>query len=199
MNDETRLTPGDDTRLVTGDDTRLTPGDDTRLVADDQTRITAGDETRLGGSDQTVHIEEATVLLSGVVDDLSQVHVTLRPKTESSEGSSPTALVPGGESFSLHRPIAVGRRPVTPLAPTERILLLTWDPADTQVSATHLLLEPTDRGVAVTDLGSSNGTRVLQRGRHPQRLGPRESCLVTGEATVEFGRDGKIVLVPAVG
>lgn len=180
MNDETRLTPGDTTRLTQGDNTRLTPGDTTRKV-----------------DDETANIEEATVMPARPLDDLSEVSVRLRAPVERVETPWPLILVPGGESFSLHRAIAVGRRPVTPLTPTERILLLTWDPEDGEVSSTHLLLEPTERGVAITDLGSTNGTRVTERGRKERRLGPRQSCLVSGEATVEFGREGKLVVVPA--
>lgn len=190
MDDDTRLTPGEVTRVIPSESTRLVPPDATRVSADETVVIgTAGDETTV--------VEEATIVSAHPVDDLSEVKVRAKVPHLTEAESSPVLLVPGGESFTLHRAIAVGRRPVTPLIPTERILLLTWDPNDTEVSGTHVLLEPTERGVAVTDLGSTNGTRVIERGRTSRRLGPRESCLVTGEATVEFGRHGKMVIVPA--
>ena len=198
--DDTRLRAADDTvvrpddTVVVSHDTVLSPGD-TVLSAHD-TILSPG--TTVRRDEDTVLIDEATVAVGRtVVDDPTDVVVTVRPRVQRSPETSPAIRVPGGEEFSLHRPIVVGRRPVTPLPPTESVLLLTWDAADTEVSGTHVMFEPSASGVVVTDLGSSNGTRVHLRGRPVRRLGPRESCLVPGEATVEMGRNGKIDIVPA--
>ncbi|MSW96884.1 MAG: FHA domain-containing protein [Actinobacteria bacterium] len=104
---------------------------------------------------------------------------------------------PSGELFSLHRPIVLGRTPRTPLGPFDRVLLLTWPGEDREVSATHVMLEQVETRVVITDLGSANGTRVRVPGQQPRRLAPHETFTASGEATVEFGHSGRIMVIPA--
>ena len=189
----------DDATRLSAETTRLSIADDTvrdiTTLRDDQTRIAAGDDT--------VIIEESTVMLGAPVnagkpvDDLTDVRVVPRISTAPDPETCARLREPGGQEFTLHRPIVLGRAPRTPLGPRERVLLLTWPGDDREVSASHLMLEQTGVGVVITDLGSANGTRVRVPGQTPRRLGPRETYTTTGEATVEFGHGGRIMVIPA--
>ena len=189
----------DDATRLNADTTRLSFAGDTvrdiTTLRDDQTRIAAGDDT--------VIIEESTVIVGAPagadtpVDDLTDVRVVPRVSTAPDPESCARLREPSGQEFTLHRPIVLGRAPRTPLGPRERVLLLTWPGDDREVSASHLMLEQTGVGVVITDLGSANGTRVRVPGQTPRRLGPRETYTTTGEATVEFGHSGRIMVIPA--
>jgi len=169
---------------------------------DDATRLNA-ESTRMSPSDDTVIIEESTLIagaiLEGgrVVDDLSEVSLVARVSTAPNPNACARLREPGGQEFTLHRPIVLGRAPRTPLGPNDRVLLLSWPSDDREVSASHVMVEQVGLGVVITDLGSANGTRVRVSGQTPRRLGPRETYTTTGEATVEFGHSGRIMVIPA--
>ena len=169
---------------------------------DDATRLSA-ESTRMSPPDDTVIIEESTILAGAspgggrVVDDLSEVSLVSRVSSAPNPDACARLREPGGQEFTLHRPIVLGRAPRTPLGPNDRVLLLSWPRDDREVSASHVMLEQVGLGVVVTDLGSANGTRVRVPGQTPRRLGPRETYTTTGEATVEFGHSGRIVVIPA--
>jgi hypothetical protein len=189
----------DDATQLNAETTRLSVSDDTvrdvTKLRDEQTRRAAGDDT--------VIIEESTVLVGAAVgtrdliDDLADVRLVARISAAPNPETCARLREPGGQEFTLHRPIVLGRAPRTPLGPTERVLLLTWPGEDREVSASHVMLEQTGAGVVITDLGSANGTRVRVPGQTPRRLGPRETYTTTGEATVEFGHSGRIMVIPA--
>jgi hypothetical protein len=132
-----------------------------------------------------------------LVDDLADVRLVARISNAPNPETCARLREPGGQEFTLHRPIVLGRAPRTPLGPTSRVLLLTWPGEDREVSASHVMVEQTGAGVVITDLGSANGTRVRVPGQTPRRLGPRETYTTTGEATVEFGHSGRIMVIPA--
>lgn len=169
---------------------------------DDETVLNA-ETTRLSVSDDTVIVEESTVIVGAtsgakkLVDDLADVRLVARISTAPNPETCARLREPGGQEFTLHRPVVLGRAPRTPLGPTQRVLLLTWPGEDREVSASHVMLEQTGAGVVITDLGSTNGTRVRAPGQTPRRLGPRETYTTGGEATVEFGHSGRIVVIPA--
>jgi len=189
----------DDQTLWGAENTRLSASDDTvrdvTHLSIDQTRAPAGDETLI--------IEESTIILGGrdgghtLIDDLADVRLVSRVSNAPDPDTCARVREPGGKEFTLHRPIVLGRAPRTPLGPTERVLLLSWPGDDREVSATHVMLEQTGAGVVITDLGSANGTRVRVPGQAQRRLGPRETYTTTGEATVEFGHSGRIMVIPA--
>jgi len=189
----------DDQTLWSAENTRLSASDDTVL---DVTRLSV-DQTRVSAGDDTVIIEESTTTLGGsdgglaLIDDLADVRLVSRVSNAPDPDTCARVREPGGQEFTLHRPIVLGRAPRTPLGPTERVLLLSWPDDDREVSATHFMLEQTGAGVVITDLGSANGTRVRVPGLAQRRLGPRETYATTGEATVEFGHSGRIMVIPA--
>jgi hypothetical protein len=189
----------DDATQLNAETTRLSVSDDTvrdvTKLRDEQTRLSAGDDT--------VIIEESTIIVGAprggkkLVDDLADVRLVPRISSAPNPDTCARLREPGGQEFTLHRPVVLGRAPRTPLGPTERVLLLTWPGDDREVSASHVMLEQTGAGVVITDLGSANGTRVRVPGQNPRRLGPRETYTTVGEATVEFGHSGRIVVIPA--
>ena len=189
----------DDETLLSAENTRLSIAGDT--VAD-VTRLSV-DHTRTLAGDDTVIVEESTIIVGAprggkkLVDDLADVRLVARISAAPNPETCARLREPGGQEFTLHRPIVLGRAPRTPLGPTERVLLLTWPGEDREVSASHVMLEQTGAGVVITDLGSANGTRVRAPGQTPRRLGPRETFTTTGEATVEFGHSGRIMVIPA--
>ena len=169
---------------------------------DDETVLRA-ETTRLSVSDDTVIIEESTIIrgtpagTNELVSDLDDVRLVARISSVPNPETCARLREPGGQEFTLHRPIVLGRAPRTPLGPHDRVLLLTWPGEDREVSASHVMLEQTGAGVVITDLGSANGTRVRASGQTARRLGPRETFTTTGEATVEFGHSGRIMVIPA--
>ncbi|GAB2979278.1 hypothetical protein GCM10027282_17630 [Frigoribacterium salinisoli] len=67
-----------------------------------------------------------------------------------------TLLLPDGTPLALRRATSVGRAP----RPRHGVATLVLADPTRSVSRDHALLEPTDGGVTVTDLGSGNGTTV---------------------------------------
>jgi hypothetical protein len=189
----------DDATQLNAETTRLSVSDDT---VRDVTKL-SNNQTRAATGDDTVIIEESTVIAGAprggkkLVDDLADVHLVPRISSAPNPDTCARLREPGGQEFTLHRPVVLGRAPRTPLGPTQRVLLLTWPGEDREVSASHVMLEQTGAGVVITDLGSANGTRVRVPGQTPRRLGPRETYTTVGEATVEFGHSGRIMVIPA--
>lgn len=104
-------------------------------------------------------------------------------------------LLPDGTHLALRHATSVGRapRPRPDVAP-----LVLADPTRS-VSRDHALLEPADAGVAVTDLGSGNGTAVTTPDGVVRRLvpgltqeAPPGSVIALGDlvVTVEHPTDG---------
>jgi FHA domain len=87
--------------------------------------------------------------------------------------------LPDGSSIALDRPLLLGRDPAAiPDRPDAQLLALI-DVGKT-VSKTHALLEPTDEGVRVRELHSTNGVAV-------DTAGGRELLQAGGEALAPVG------------
>ena len=65
-----------------------------------------------------------------------------------------------------------------------------------EVSATHIELRPTDRGLVLTDLESTNGTVVRQPGSGVRRLDSGESLQVVPGTLIDIG-DGNVIEILA--
>ena len=106
-------------------------------------------------------------------------------------------VVPG-DIMELDVPIVIGRRPalqrvesgVTPR-------LVAVQSPEQEVSSTHVRIEQSGDAVVVTDLRSTNGTRVHRPGGTADRLRPGESTVVLAGTVVEIG-DGNIIEITAV-
>lgn len=106
-------------------------------------------------------------------------------------------VVPG-DIMELDVPIVIGRRPALPrvesgVAPR----LVAVQSPEQEVSSTHVRIEQSGDAVVVTDLRSTNGTRVHRPGGTADRLRPGESTVVLAGTVVEIG-DGNIIEITAV-
>ena len=96
-------------------------------------------------------------------------------------------LVIGGRSVLVDAAVLLGRAPERGPG-REGVRLVSVPSDDATVSKTHALLEPTPEGLAVTDLGSTNGTYLVDfRGSHELAPGlaetvPRGGAIYFGEA-----------------
>jgi len=100
--------------------------------------------------------------------------------------------------MELDVPIVIGRRPAlqrveSGVAPR----LVTVQSPEQEVSSTHVRVEQSGDAVVVTDLRSTNGTRVHRPGGSAERLRPGESTVVLPGTVVEIG-DGNIIEITAV-
>jgi len=96
-------------------------------------------------------------------------------------------LVLDGRSVLVDAPVLLGRAPERSPG-REGVRLVSVPSDDATVSKTHALLEPTPEGIAVTDLGSTNGTYLVDsQGSHELAPGlaetvPRGGAIYFGEA-----------------
>ena len=96
-------------------------------------------------------------------------------------------LVLDGRSVLVGAPVLLGRAPERSPG-REGVRLVSVPSDDTTVSKTHALLEPTAEGISVTDLGSTNGTYLVDsQGSHELAPGlaetvPRGGAIYFGEA-----------------
>lgn len=115
-------------------------------------------------------------------------------------GSSPQSshrVGVGSETLLLDRPVVVGRRPSGPRivrGPEPR--LVTVGSPRSEVSATHVEIRQEGGAVVVTDLRSTNGTRVEIPGRHPVALRQGESIVVLAGTIVDIGDGNRLEILP---
>ncbi|WP_218958212.1 RDD family protein [Actinomyces trachealis] len=86
------------------------------------------------------------------VDDRSEPVIRLMPFTNA------------GRAIHVTGPTIIGRAPLNTSRYPEAKLVALGDSAPS-VSKTHAAMMPTEHGILVTDLGSSNGTRVVRAGK----------------------------------
>lgn len=106
-------------------------------------------------------------------------------------------VVPG-DIMELDVPIVIGRKPAlqrvdSGVAPR----LVAVQSPEQEVSSTHVRIEQSGDAVVVTDLRSTNGTRVHRPGGTADRLRPGESTVVLPGTVVEIG-DGNIIEITAL-
>ena len=120
----------------------------------------------------------------------------------------PTAPTPETEAASAFRigdrapervdtAVYVGRQPRSPRI-TGQILprLVRVDSPSREVSATHIELRPTNHGLVLTDLESTNGTVVREPGSGVRRLESGESLPVVPGTLIDIG-DGNVIEILA--
>ena len=104
-----------------------------------------------------------------------------------------------GETIDVDRAVLVGRAPeARRLGPGEQPRLVTVPSPHQEISSTHLEVRPgsgADHGSAVvTDLGSTNGTVLVQPGLAPENLQPGIAVQLIPGAIVDLG-DGVTIQV----
>ncbi|WP_440710533.1 FHA domain-containing protein [Herbiconiux sp. YIM B11900] len=98
-----------------------------------------------------------------------------------------------GPLTELTGPVVIGRHPRPRIGySTQTPELLAVESPQGKVSQNHVELAPVGRTVVITDLRSTNGTRVAVDGSAPRRLRQGDSVVATGSAIVEIG-DGNVI------
>jgi pSer/pThr/pTyr-binding forkhead associated (FHA) protein len=92
----------------------------------------------------------------------------------------------GGLEVALQRSVLLGRDPATDPSRAGAASVALVDPART-VSKTHALVEVVDDRVLVTDLHSTNGTRLLDAHGNASELVPGEPAEAPSGATLLLG------------
>jgi FHA domain len=93
---------------------------------------------------------------------------------------------PGSLEVLLLRPVVLGRDPAPDAARPDAAPIPLQDPARS-VSKTHALIEVVDDRVMVTDLHSTNGTRLLSTEGETRELEAGRPTDASSEATVLLG------------
>jgi hypothetical protein len=94
-------------------------------------------------------------------------------------------------------PVYVGRQPRSPRVTGPMLpRLVRVDSPSREVSATHIELRPTQHGLVLTDLRSTNGTVVRQPGSGVRRLESGESLAVAPGTLIDIG-DGNVIEILA--
>jgi len=102
-----------------------------------------------------------------------------------------------GHEVLLDVPVVVGRRPTAPrvvdgVAPR----LLVVPSATHEVSGSHVEVRQQGETVVVTDLRSTNGTRVTEPGRVPVSLRQGESLVARAGTIVDVGDGNLLEILP---
>ena len=105
------------------------------------------------------------------------------------------ALRVAGEVVPLDREVFVGRNPAPPRIQSGVLPRLVAVPSPTSdVSRTHLSVRQLGGSVIVTDLRSTNGSRVEVPGSAPRTLRQGESMVVSVGSRIDIG-DGNVIEV----
>ncbi|WP_166997790.1 FHA domain-containing protein [Paramicrobacterium fandaimingii] len=104
--------------------------------------------------------------------------------------------VNGGQAFGLDLPHRFGRSPRVASGGDARLVPLL-SPTKT-VSATHLDVRQIGDAVVVSDLGSTNGTSVIEPGTQWRRMAPGESVAVAAGTFIDLGDGNVIEVMPGV-
>jgi pSer/pThr/pTyr-binding forkhead associated (FHA) protein len=103
----------------------------------------------------------------------------------------------GREVVPLDGPVVVGRHPSAARIVSGRApRLVTVSSPRGEVSATHVEIRQEGAVVVVTDLRSTNGTRVVIPGRHPVALRQGESVTVLAGTIVDIGDGNHLEILP---
>jgi hypothetical protein len=131
------------------------------------------------------------------VEELTEP-VGLAPVPAFASSQAPRILLSTGEEYDVDRPLVVGRAPVARriFSDEEPVLVTVPSPAH-EISSTHLELRTGPEGKAVvTDLGSTNGTVLVQPGVAPEDLRPGYPVTLVKGAIIDLG-DGVTIKVIA--
>jgi hypothetical protein len=107
-------------------------------------------------------------------------------------------VISSGQTVDVDRATVIGRAPESKQYDEDPPRLVTVPSAHYEISSTHIEVRPgtgADHGTAViTDLGSTNGTVVVQPGLGPQDLAPGEPVQLLPGALIDIG-DGITIRV----
>lgn len=171
--DET--TVPDDNTIMSGMRDVSRAEDDTALTADD-TVITISEQTQGSFTESLIAEPDAEVA------------------TDNRTLSAPTLSLraTNGARYSLDRPIIIGRLPQAPRRGSELVQLVVVSSREGLVSSTHARIEGLGDVVVVTDLNSTNGTRIILPGRPEMLLAPGDSFSLGEGAVIDLGDGNRL-------
>jgi len=169
-------------------------------------RVIDGGLVRLGCAEHPPVLDEVAVPEIQDHDGLTRspqtVPVDLVPAPPVTAQPVARLLLPDGETVDVDRSVLVGRAPEASRIVTEgEPRLVAVASPHQEVSSTHLEVRPgsgADHGCAVaTDLGSTNGSVVVQPGLPPEDLRPGVTVQLVPGAVVDLGDGVSIEVIDA--
>ena len=215
-------TPEDNTRINANDDTVIGPDDDTIIrVPADETVVDSveviEDSTIIGGvvpSEETVITSDDTVipettdeyntLIGSLMDTSLGLNGLIETSaeellTDSGDTAPQQELVTrfrlrhiNGTKHLLTKPLIIGRLPAAPLRGGQAVNLVMVASPEGLVSSTHARVEVQGDVVVVTDLRSTNGTRVMIPGQPTVLLAPGDSMALGVGAIIDLGDGNRL-------
>lgn len=156
-----------------------------------------GDETVISADDTVISVDD-TVLAVPVEETVIEPTQPQRRITDSPAFvARPTAVfsvrLVSGARYSLTSAVVVGRAPrVAKRNAGDVVQLVSVTSGDGRVSATHVELKQVGDVVVVTDLRSTNGTRVTSPGGAIRQLAPGDSMSLGEGSVVDIGDGNRI-------
>ncbi|MDH6206979.1 FHA domain-containing protein [Aurantimicrobium minutum] len=213
--DNTRINVNDDTVIGAdaSDDTIITvPIDETVVgsveIIDDSTVIgdvVPSEETVITSDDTVIPetTDEYNTLIGSLMDTSLSLSGLIEEVEESSGDVGDTApqqeLVSrfrlrhiNGTKYELTKPLIMGRLPAAPLRGDRGVTLVVLASPDGVVSSTHARVEVLGDVVVVTDLRSTNGTRVINPGQPTVLLAPGDSMALGVGAIIDLGDGNRL-------
>ena len=159
-------------------------------VAEPDTSETPASDRDHDGLTRAGHSEAARVPPPGIPGQPPAPDVVARPVAK--------LVFSSGETVEVDRTVLVGRAPEAQRATSENPRLVTVPSPQQEISSTHLEVRAgsgVDHGSAVvTDLGSTNGTVLVQPGLAPEDLQPGITVQLIPGAIIDLG-DGVTIQV----
>lgn len=213
VDDDTIIT-GDDTVIYVDDTVMDFEGDQTVLpeshefveddsVVDDNTVIqgvlddsVVSQETTITAEDTVISVADQTQ--AAFSDALIEPEEASQPSTPSESRRPPSNLSLrsiNGTRYSLDQPLILGRLPQAPRRSTTPVNLVVLPSRDGLLSSTHARVEAMGEVVVVTDLHSTNGTRVIIPGRPELLLAPGDSFSLGEGAIIDLGDGNRLEVI----
>ena len=213
--DNTRINVNDDTVIGAdaSDDTIITvPIDETVVgsveIIDDSTVIgdvVPSEETVITSDDTVIPetTDEYNTLIGSLMDTSLGLSGLIEEVEESSGDVGDTApqqeLISrfrlrhiNGTKYELTKPLIMGRLPAAPLRGDRGVTLVVLASPEGVVSSTHARVEVLGDVVVVTDLRSTNGTRVINPGQPTVLLAPGDSMALGVGAIIDLGDGNRL-------
>lgn len=168
------------------------PVEDDTVITSDETVIpdsTTGQYNTLIGS-----MLDTSLGVKQLLGDLENIEEEPEAKPEPQEEvvSQFTLRHINGTKWSLTKPVIFGRLPAVPVRSEQSVTLAVLSSPDGIVSSTHARLEMQGEVVVVTDLRSTNGTRIIIPSKPTVLLAPGDSMALSVGAIVDLGDGNRI-------
>lgn len=214
--DNTRINVNDDTVIGADDDTIIrVPADETMVgsveVIEDSTIIggvVPSEETVITSDDTVIPetTDEYNTLIGSLMDTslglsalIEEPDLESEAKSDSGDTAPQQELVTrfrllhiNGTKHLLTKPLIIGRLPAAPLRGGQAVNLVMVASPEGLVSSTHARVEVQGDVVVVTDLRSTNGTRVIIPGQPTLLLAPGDSMALGVGAIIDLGDGNRL-------